>query len=166
MNDWHKVRNKTAAEMNQKKAIQIAVAIIAATIFFIVMIPACDNLQRNSEQPQWSKKMRAAVDSAKTDRELFQIIEQYTREFTTLLNRRMDMAIANRNMSLEETEYEFYTKTRKLAVTTQEFLIRYPHSKHYAEVESIRGTMLKVTGFSVDEVKQDAREIRRLQRER
>lgn len=163
MNDWHKVRNKTAAEMNQKKAIQIAVAIIAATIFFIVMIPACNNLQQNADKPQWSKEMRFAVDSAKTDGELFQIIDQYAREFATLDNRRYELVRANRNVELNEMQYEFYTKTKKLSHATQRFLILYPQSKHYAEVDSIRGSMMKIIGYSAEEIIQDAMEIRRRQ---
>lgn len=112
MNDWYKVRNKTAAGITQKKAIQIAVAIIAATFFFIMMIPACDNLQRNADKPQWSKEMRFAVNSAKTDGELFQIVNQYAIEFAILDKRRYELVRANRNVELDEMQYEFYTKTK------------------------------------------------------
>ena len=138
-------------------------AIIAVTIFFIVMIPACDNLQRSADKPQWSKEMRFAVDSAKTDGELFQIVNQYAIEFATLDKRRYELVRANRNAELNEMQYEFYTKTKKLAVATETFLIRFPQSKHYAEVDSIRGSMMKIIGYSAEKIIQDAMEIRRQQ---
>ena len=124
---------------------------MAASILVAMTITGCDNPQQSVVERQWEDE----VKSAKTDDELYEIVKKYSIEYERSLNHITDLWRANRFISAKKMESEVLDNAGKLAETTQRFLLLYPQSKHFAEVESIQGMLLKV-GRDAEEIEQHA----------
>lgn len=142
--------------MNERyKALQTA-----AIIIVVMIITGCDHPQQNTAEPEWKQEIR----SAKTEHELKNLIDKYCWEWSTRSRRTIELLQANRYTTLEKLEGDPAELTMKLYTALVTFLIKYPHSPHYAGIDESVGKLWEVSGLTVEEIQQKSKEIIREQR--
>ena len=150
--------------MKSRKSTQSkAAAILAASILVAMIIAGCDNPQL----PAWQEESVSAIKkSAKSEHDLYELVEKYNEERVSLFRQMMNMQEDRQYISLEETKEKYQRSFVKLSGAAREFLIRYPHSQYYSSVQIIYWGAWELIGYDAEEIEQEAREIRREQRER
>ena len=144
-----------------------AAAILAASILVAMTIAGCDNPQRNELRPEWEEELLSAMKkSAKSEHDLYELVKKYKEEHFSLLRQMMYMQQDRQYISHEETKEKYERSFVKLSVAAREFLVQYPHSQYYSSVQVIYWGAWELMGYDAEEIEQEAREIRREQRER
>lgn len=140
--------------MNKRHKAQQAAAILAASILAPMIITGCEKPQQSAD-PQW-EQWEEEVNSAKTDDELFEIVLRYYFECKLSILQLIELEEASQFISVKKQQDVVGHNLNKSGFANARFLVLYPHSKHYANVEGMQGNLMKFVGFDAEQTKQEA----------
>lgn len=129
----------------------------AIALIYIAAMTACGNPQQNPT-PLWMIELLETLDSAKTEQELYEMVEKYREKWVSIIGYKLDLEL------IEKVEFklddELEKRTVAMAYAARRFLIRYPQSKYRGRMES----MIRDAFDKEEDAKKWMEETRRQQR--